>query len=119
MCGVKWRRFILCYSNKTESVSLRKCPYDHGLTSKACLSAITVTNMSQSFTYNVAAKINYIDTEQNYVTVTVCIDVDRLSFLGGFSASRRKVARDDDDDSDCETVNCYSPAAARFACEFN
>jgi len=49
---------LLCYSNKTESVSLRKCPYDHELANKAHLSAITMTNMSQSFTYKMAAEIN-------------------------------------------------------------
>ena len=38
-----------CYSNKIEWVSLRKCPYDHWLTNKAYSSAITVTNISQSF----------------------------------------------------------------------
>jgi len=37
--------------------SLRKYPYDHRLTNKAYLSAITVTNISQSFTYKMAAKI--------------------------------------------------------------
>ena len=47
------------YSNKIESVSFRKCPYDHSLTNKAHLSAITVTNIYQSFTYKTAAKINW------------------------------------------------------------
>jgi len=45
-------------SNKIESVSLRKCPYDHRLTNKAYLSAVTMTNISQSFVYKMAAKIN-------------------------------------------------------------
>jgi len=58
---------------KTESVSSRKCPRDHGLTNKAYLSAITVTNIFQSFTYKMAAKSTGIDREQNYVTVTLCI----------------------------------------------
>jgi len=40
---------LSCYSSKIESVSLRKCPYDHGLTNKAFLSAITVTNISHNF----------------------------------------------------------------------
>jgi len=35
------------YSNKIESVSL--CPYDHRLTNKAYLSAITEANISRSF----------------------------------------------------------------------
>jgi len=47
-----------CYSNKIESVSLRKCPYDHWLTNKAYLSAITVTNIYQSFTYKMATEID-------------------------------------------------------------
>ena len=37
------------YSNKMESVALRKCPYDHRLTNKAYLSAVTVTDISRSF----------------------------------------------------------------------
>jgi len=37
------------YSNKNEPVSLRKCPHDHRPTTKAFSSAITVTNISQSF----------------------------------------------------------------------
>ena len=40
---------LLCYSNKIEPVSWRKCPDDHWLTNKAYLSAITVTNISQEF----------------------------------------------------------------------
>jgi len=43
-----------CYSNKIESVSLRKC-----LANNAYLSAITVTNISKSFTYKMAAKTNW------------------------------------------------------------
>ena len=38
-------------------------------TDKTYLSAITITNISQSFTYKMAAKINW----HNYVTVTLCI----------------------------------------------
>jgi len=37
------------YSNKTESVSLRKCTCYHWLAKKAYLSAITVANISNSF----------------------------------------------------------------------
>jgi len=40
---------LSCYSNKIELVSLRKCPCDHGLANEAYLSAITATNISQSF----------------------------------------------------------------------
>ena len=37
----------------------QKCLYDHWLSNKACLSAITVTNISQIFTYKMAAKISW------------------------------------------------------------
>jgi len=50
---------LLCYSIKIESVSLRKCPHGHRLTNEAHLSAFAVTNICHSFTYNVAAKINW------------------------------------------------------------
>ena len=50
---------LSCCSNKIESVSLRKCPHDHWLTNKAYLSAITVTNITQSFTYKMAEKIDW------------------------------------------------------------
>jgi len=50
---------LSCHSNKTESVSLRKCPYDQWLTNKAYLSAITVRNIYQVFTYKMAAKISW------------------------------------------------------------
>ena len=63
-------------SNKIESVSLRKCPHDHRITNNAYLSAITVTNISQSFTYKMAAKSTGIDMEQHYVTVTLCICIN-------------------------------------------
>jgi len=39
----------MCYSNKTESVSLRKCTHDDLITNKVHLSTVTVTNSSQSF----------------------------------------------------------------------
>jgi len=35
------------------------------------LSAIKVINISKSFTYKMAAKPNWLDMEQNYVTVTL------------------------------------------------
>ena len=44
---------------RNQFYSLRKYPYDHRLTNKSYLSAITVTNISQSFTYKMAAKINW------------------------------------------------------------
>ena len=62
-------------SHKIESVSLRKCPYDQcfKLTNKAYLSALTVASIFRSFTHKMAAKTGWhIDTERNYVTVTLC-----------------------------------------------
>ena len=58
--------------SKIESVSLRKCPYDHRVSSKAYLSAITVTNISQSFYLEDGAwqKSTGVDKERNHVTVT-------------------------------------------------
>ena len=51
---------LSCCPNKIESVSLTKCQYDHWLTNKAYLSAITVTDITllRVFTYKMAAKIN-------------------------------------------------------------
>jgi len=45
---------------KLDQLTLTKCPYDQCLTgtNKAYLSAITVTNFSQSFTNKTAAKIS-------------------------------------------------------------
>jgi len=37
------------YPHKIESLSLRKCPYDHKLKTKRILSAITVNSISKSF----------------------------------------------------------------------
>jgi len=54
----KWRN-LSCYSNKIEWVCLTKRPYDHWLTNKACFSAITVTNISESFTHKMAAKTSW------------------------------------------------------------
>ena len=64
-----------CYSNKIESVSLRKCPrYDHRLTNKAYLSAVAVTNISRRFTYKMATKINWHRYgTKNYAAITVCV----------------------------------------------
>jgi len=49
---------------KSNQLVYKNCPYDHWLTNKAYLSAITATNISQSFTYKMAAKINW----HRYVT---------------------------------------------------
>jgi len=51
---------LSCYSNKTESVSLRKYPYNQWLTNKVYLSAITVTNISRG-------------TSHGPVSVCVCV----------------------------------------------
>ena len=73
------RRF---YSHKIESLGLLKCPYDHKLTNKAYLSAVTVTSIFQSFTYKMGAKtswhIDRLYTEQNYVIVTLCTPYDAV-----------------------------------------
>jgi len=79
---VKRRRSIVVFPNKIEPVTLRKCRYDPWLTDRAYLIAITVTDISQSFTYTTAAKINRgIDTEQNYVTLTLPTRPAEPSFL--------------------------------------
>jgi len=64
---------LSCYSNKIESVSLRKCPHDHWLTNKAYLRTTTVTNIYQSFTCKMTTKINWYRYRTNYVTVILCI----------------------------------------------
>ena len=65
---------LSCYLNKTESVILRKCPYDHWIANNPYLSAITMTNISQSFyLQDGGKKSSGIDMEQNYVIVTLCI----------------------------------------------
>ena len=51
--------WVSCYSNKIKVFNLRKCPYDHWRISKAYLNDITVTNILKSFTYKMAAKINW------------------------------------------------------------
>ena len=50
----------------------RQYPYcDRRLTNKAYLSASIVTDISRSFTRKTAAKISWIDTEQNCVAITL------------------------------------------------
>jgi len=51
--------YLSCFSNQVESVSLRKCPCGHRLTDKAHLSAISMTDISLSFTYKMATEINW------------------------------------------------------------
>jgi len=58
-CGQLKGEDLSCYSNETKSASLRNVHYDHWLTNKAYLSAITVTNIFESFTCKMAAKINW------------------------------------------------------------
>ena len=51
---------LSCYSSKIGSISLRKCPRDYWLANKSYLSAITVTDISESFvTYNMASEMNW------------------------------------------------------------
>jgi len=48
---------LVCYSNKIELIGLRKCSYDHYLTTnKTYLSDITLTNIYQIFTHKMAAQ---------------------------------------------------------------
>jgi len=61
---------LSCYLNNIRSVGLWKCLYDHCLANKAYFSAITVKNIYESFTRNMAAKASW---HWNYVTVTLCI----------------------------------------------
>jgi len=78
---MRWRSSS-CYSNKIESVTLRKCPLDRRLASKAYLSAVTVTIVSRSFCVQDGDKNQLrTDTEQDYVTVTVSIPVYYHIFL--------------------------------------
>jgi len=65
-CGYDQMRCVKyrVYSNKIESFSIRKCSCDHWLTNKTYLSAIAMTYIYQSFTYKIAAKINW----HRYVT---------------------------------------------------
>ena len=72
---------LSCCWNKIESVSLRKCVHGHWLTNKAYLSAIAVTNITQSFTHKMAAKINW---QQNYVIVTLCINIYTTNIISTF-----------------------------------
>ena len=55
-CGYNTMQCVLlngedlsCYSNEMESISFRKCPHDHRLTSKAYLSAVAVSDIYRSF----------------------------------------------------------------------
>ena len=54
---VKWRRFIVLL--KLNWISLRKCPYDHWLTNKACMALLQWQTFLRVFTYKMAAKINW------------------------------------------------------------
>ena len=47
------------YTDKIESVSLRKCPHDHRLTNKAYLSAITVTSVSPTSWHTYGKKLRH------------------------------------------------------------
>jgi len=51
---------LSCYSNKNWISQFKKCPHDHRRTDKTYLglSDVAVTNISNSFTYKMAAKIS-------------------------------------------------------------
>jgi len=51
MCGT--------WSHKIETVTLRKYPYDHWLTNKAYLNAITVTSIFWTFACKMAVKTGW------------------------------------------------------------
>ena len=50
---------LSCCSIKIESVSSRRCLYDHWFTIEAYLSVVTVTNISKSFYLQDGGKINW------------------------------------------------------------
>ena len=50
---------LSCCSIKIESVSSRRCLYDHRFTIEAYLSVVTVTNISKSFYLQDGGKINW------------------------------------------------------------
>jgi len=50
---------LSCCSNEIESVSSRRCLYDHRFTIEAYLSVVTVTNISKSFYLQDGGKINW------------------------------------------------------------
>ena len=68
------------YSRRIESVSSRKCPYDQYIANKAYLSAVTVTSIFLVIFLSARwrRKSAGIDTERNYVNVTLC-DSDVIS----------------------------------------
>ena len=71
---------LLCYSNKIESFSLRKCPYDHWLTNKEHLSTITVTNISQSFYLQDGDKNQLAKTWNIITSLSPCVLARYLLF---------------------------------------
>jgi len=62
-----------CYSNRIESVSLRKCPFIITDLPSYQQSVFKWQTFVRVFTYKMAAKSTGEDMEQNYVTVTLCI----------------------------------------------
>ena len=60
-------------AHTTESVSLRKCPYDHRLTSKAYLSAITATNISPSFYLQDGGKNQPAQIRNRIASLSPCV----------------------------------------------
>ena len=64
---------LSCYSNKIDSVGLRKWPYDHRLTKKMYLSDITVTNISPSFTHKMVAKNQLAQIWNEITSLSPCV----------------------------------------------
>ena len=52
-------RVVQIKLNQSLFKKMSHCPYDHRLPNKAYLSAGTVTNISEGFTYKMVAKINW------------------------------------------------------------
>ena len=59
MCGVKGPRFFCVIQIKLNQLRLENAHMIINLTKKAYLNDITVTNLSQSFTYKMAAKTSW------------------------------------------------------------
>jgi len=92
MLSDKWWRFIVSYySNNVESVCLRKCPYDDWFTNKGYLIAITVTNIYESFTCKMAAKINW--HMEQITSLSPILYKTFWKFKFGLSNRREKLVR--------------------------
>ena len=86
MRWAKWRSFIVLFKWHWVSYFKKMSIYNHWLTIKAYLSAIIVTNISQFLPTRWRHKSTGIDKGQNYVTVTLCINLPSVlwrCWLGG------------------------------------